>query len=141
MKRRHATWSIPRSATFVFRFSSENWRFHMKRHTQCCVRRRMLPPALGGLRVLRAAGPELPCTREYGKDQARYRGGSARPSTEHVNYSKSPCKWQDPQSACVGVAGLICTKTRYASIAAITHIRFHMCWQIRFALRATTNAA
>ena len=32
-----------------------------------------------------------------------------------------------------GAAGLLCTKTRYASIAAITHIRFHMCWQIRFA--------
>ena len=39
----------------------------------------------------------------------------------------------------MGAAGLLCTKTRYASIAAITHIRFHMCWQIRFALRATTN--
>ena len=38
-----------------------------------------------------------------------------------------------------GVPRLLCTKTRYASIAAITHIRFHMCWQIRFALRATTN--
>ena len=40
-----------------------------KRHTQYCVRRRMLPPALGGLRVLRAASPGLSCTREYGKDQ------------------------------------------------------------------------
>jgi len=29
----------------------------------------MLPPALGGLRVLRAAGPEPSCSREYGKDQ------------------------------------------------------------------------
>ena len=29
----------------------------------------MLPPALGGLRVSRAAGPGPPCTREYGKDQ------------------------------------------------------------------------
>jgi len=30
MKRRHATWIYPRSATFVFRFSSENWRFLFK---------------------------------------------------------------------------------------------------------------
>ena len=27
MMRRHATWNQPRSATFVFRFSSRNWRF------------------------------------------------------------------------------------------------------------------
>ena len=33
-----------------------------------------------------------------------------------------------------GAAGLLCSKTRYGSIAAITHIRFHMCQQIRFAL-------
>ena len=31
-------------------------------------------------------------------------------------------------------------KTRNVSIVAIPHIRFHMCHQIRFALRATTNA-
>ena len=29
----------------------------------------MLPPALGGLRVSRAAGPGPSCAREYGKDQ------------------------------------------------------------------------
>ena len=32
----------------------------------------MLPSALGGLRVLRAAGPGSTCTREYGKDQLPY---------------------------------------------------------------------
>jgi hypothetical protein len=31
----------------------------------------MLPPALGGLRVLRAAGPRPSCTRDYRKDQCR----------------------------------------------------------------------
>ena len=55
-----------------------------------CVRRQMLPPALGGLRVLRAAGPGPSCAREYGKDHARHRGRCARPSTEQVNYSKMP---------------------------------------------------
>ena len=29
-----------------------------------------------------------------------------------------------------GAARLLCTKTRYGRIAAITHIRFHMCQQI-----------
>ena len=38
-----------------------------------------------------------------------------------------------------GVPRLLCTKTRYVNIAAISHILFHMCRQIRFALRATTN--
>ena len=33
--------------------------------------RRMLPPALGGLRVSRAADPGAPCAREYEKDQHR----------------------------------------------------------------------
>ena len=41
---------------------------------------------------------------------------------------------QRPFRHTTGGAGLLCTKTRYASIAAITHIRFHMCQQIRFAL-------
>ena len=50
----------------------------------------MLPPALGGLRVLRAAGPGPSYAREYVKDHARHRGGFARPSTEQVNYSKMP---------------------------------------------------
>ena len=31
----------------------------------------MLPPALGGLRVMRTAGPGPLRTREYGKDQCR----------------------------------------------------------------------
>ena len=31
MKTRHVDW--PRSATFVLRFGSRNWRFHFKRHT------------------------------------------------------------------------------------------------------------
>ena len=48
----------------------------------------MLPPALGGPRVLRAAVPGPSSAREYRKDQARHRGDFARPSTEHVNYSK-----------------------------------------------------
>ena len=43
--------------------------FRTKPNTQDCVRRRMLPPALGGLRVSRAAAPGPSCTREYGKDQ------------------------------------------------------------------------
>ena len=34
-------------------------------------RARMLPPALGGLRVLRAAGPGPSCARDYRKDQCR----------------------------------------------------------------------
>ena len=33
----------------------------------------------------------------------------------------------------------LCAKTRFVSIAAIPHILFHMCRQIGFALRATTN--
>ena len=39
----------------------------------------------------------------------------------------------------LGVPGLLCAKTRFVSIAAIPHILFHMCRQIGFALRATTN--
>ena len=39
----------------------------------------------------------------------------------------------------LGVPGLLCAKTRFVSIAAIPHILFHMCWQIGFALRATTK--
>ena len=38
-----------------------------------------------------------------------------------------------------GVPRLLCTKTRFVSIAAIPHILFHMCRQIGFALRATTK--
>ena len=47
-------------------------------------------PPLADLSVSRAADPGSTCTREYGKDQARHRGGFARPSTEHPNYSKKP---------------------------------------------------
>ena len=47
-------------------------------------------PPLADLSVSRAAGPGPPCAREYGKDQARHRSGSARPSTEQVDYSKMP---------------------------------------------------
>ena len=43
----------------------------------------MLPPALGGLRVLRAAGPRPSCTREYGKDQVVMRSPA-----RHCNYTK-----------------------------------------------------
>ena len=32
----------------------------------------MLPPALGGLRVSRAAGPGSSSAREHGKDQCRH---------------------------------------------------------------------
>ena len=39
----------------------------------------------------------------------------------------------------LGVPRLLCTKTRFVSIAAIPHILFHMCRQIGFALRATTK--
>ena len=38
-----------------------------------------------------------------------------------------------------GVPRLLCTKTRFVSIAAIPHILFNMCRQIGFALRATTK--
>jgi len=38
-----------------------------------------------------------------------------------------------------GVPGLLCAKARFVSIVAIPHILFHMCRQIGFALRATTN--
>ena len=44
----------------------------------------MLPPALGGLRVLRAAGPGASCTREYGKDQVVMRSPARR-----LNYTTS----------------------------------------------------
>ena len=44
----------------------------LKSVIRCCVRRRMLPPALGGLRVSRAADPRPSSTREYRKDQLPY---------------------------------------------------------------------
>ena len=42
----------------------------------------MLPPALGGLRVSRAAGPGPSSAREYGKDQ-----GAMRSPAGHWNYT------------------------------------------------------
>ena len=44
-----------------------------------------------------------------------------------------------PRPLISGVPRLLCAKTRFVSIAAIPHILFHMCRQIGFALRATTN--
>ena len=58
-----------RDASHILGFCMKFGRFLPKPNTQDCVRRRMLPPALGGLRVLRAAGPGLFGSREYGKDQ------------------------------------------------------------------------
>ena len=56
----------------------------------------MLPPALGGLRVLRAAGPRPSSAREYRKDQCRavparrcnYTTSALSPSNREIKKSK-----------------------------------------------------
>ena len=82
MTRRHATWSIPRSATFVLRFVIENFGDFTVSVIRCCVRWRMLPPALGGLRFRVPPAPGPSCTREYGKDQVVMRSPA-----RHENYT------------------------------------------------------
>ena len=46
-------------------------------------------------RVPNAAVGYCPSPQPRGKSNARHRGSFARPSTEHPNYSKSPCKRQE----------------------------------------------
>ena len=78
-KTRHV--DCPRNASRIPGLTSENWRFSIEAKYARLRTQRVLPPALGGLRFLRAASPGPLRAREYVEEQTFLKVASIIPNS------------------------------------------------------------